>query len=136
MNEKSEPSKSSSKGAPSGAQTWEPAKEVQTNEIRYINLYEAEEKVYIRRITGFYQRLRRYTGIPLMLGFLLLPWLVIDGRPAVLFDLGERKFSILWLTFWPQDAIYLAWLLIMAAFLLRMPILNINWMEMRLLMNC
>lgn len=86
--------------------------------IRYVNLYEAEEKIYTRRITGFYQRLRRYTGIPLMLGFLLMPWLVIDDRPAMLFDLGERKFHILWLTFWPQDAMYLAWLLVISAFLL------------------
>lgn len=86
--------------------------------IRYVNLYEADDKIYTRRITGFYQRLRRYTGLPLMLGFLLLPWLIIDGRPAVLFDLPARKFHILWLTFWPQDAMYLAWLLVIAAFLL------------------
>lgn len=86
--------------------------------IRYVNLYEADDKIYTRRITGFYQRLRRYTGLPLMLGFLLMPWLVIDSRPAILFDLPERKFHILWLTFWPQDAMYLAWLLVIAAFLL------------------
>lgn len=87
-------------------------------EIRYVNLYEAEEKVYIRRITGFYQRLRRYISTPLMLGFLLMPWLVIDGRPAMLFDLPARQFNILWITFSPQDGVYLAWLLIIAAFLL------------------
>lgn len=86
--------------------------------IRYVNLYEADDKIYTRRITGFYQRLRRYTGLPLMLGFLIMPWLVIDGRPAILFDMPERKFHILWLTFWPQDAMYLAWLLVIAAFLL------------------
>lgn len=88
------------------------------DEIRYVNLYESEGKIYTRHITGFYQRLRRYTGIPLMLGFLLMPWLVIDNRPAMLFDLGARKFHILWLTFWPQDAMYLAWLLVISAFLL------------------
>lgn len=88
------------------------------NSIRYISLYEADDKIYTRRITGFYQRLRRYTGLPLMLGFLLMPWLVIDGRPAMLFDLPARKFHILWMTFWPQDSMYLAWLLIISAFLL------------------
>jgi len=90
----------------------------QETEIRYINLYESEDKIYTRRITGFYQKLRRYTGVPLMLGFLLMPWLVIDGRPAMLFDLPARQFHILWLTFRPQDAMYLAWLLLIAAFLL------------------
>ena len=93
-------------------------KEVEANEIRYVNLYESEEKVYIRRIKGVYQRLRRYVAVPLMLGFVLMPWLVIDGRPAMLFDLSSRKFDILWMTFWPQDGIYLAWLLIISAFLL------------------
>jgi cytochrome c oxidase accessory protein FixG len=86
--------------------------------IRYVNLYEAEDKVYTRRITGFYQKLRRYTGLPLIAGFVLMPWLIINDRPAMLFDLADRKFHILWMTFWPQDGIYLAWLLIIAAFAL------------------
>lgn len=87
-------------------------------QIRYVNMVDPTEKVYTRRITGFYQRLRRYTGIPLMLAFLLTPWLIINDRPAMLFDLPERKFHILWMTFWPQDAMYLAWLLVISAFLL------------------
>lgn len=87
-------------------------------EIRYVNLYESDEKIYTRKITGFYQNLRRYTGLPLIAGYLLMPWLVIDGRPAMLFDLPERKFHILWMTFWPQDGMLLAWMLILAAFLL------------------
>lgn len=87
-------------------------------QIRYVNLYEADDKIYTRKITGFYQRLRRYTGIPLMLGFLLMPWLVIDGRPAMFFDLPERQFHILWMTFWPQDGMMLGWLLMIAAFAL------------------
>ena len=86
--------------------------------IRYVNLYESEDKIYTRKITGFYQRVRQYTGLPLLVGYLLLPWFVLDGRPAVLFDLPERKFHVLWLTFWPQDFMLLAWLLIIAAFTL------------------
>src|SRR5690606_22380496 len=53
-----------------------------------------------------------------MLGFLLLPWLQVDGRPAVLFDLPARQFHIFWITFWPQDFMLLAWALIIAAFAL------------------
>ncbi|WP_299774851.1 cytochrome c oxidase accessory protein CcoG [uncultured Pseudoteredinibacter sp.] len=86
---------------------------------QYIDLYEAgSNKIYTRKVKGFYQRLRRYTGIPLLLGFMLLPWFNIEGRQAVLFDLPERKFHILWTTFWPQDFMLLAWLLIIAAFTL------------------
>lgn len=86
--------------------------------IRYVNLYESEDKIYIRKISGFYQSLRRYAGLPLMVGFLLMPWLVIDDRPAILFDLPSRQFNILWVTFGPQDGMLLAWLLIISAFAL------------------
>lgn len=86
--------------------------------IRYRNLYEKSDKIYTRKITGLYQNIRRYTGLPLIAGFLLLPWFVIDGRPAVLFDLPARQFHVLWLTFWPQDFMLLAWLLIISAFTL------------------
>ena len=86
--------------------------------IQYRNLYESDDKIYTRKISGFYQKLRRYTGLPLLAAFILMPWLVIDGRPAMLFDLPERQFHILWLTFWPQDGALLAGLLIIAAFAL------------------
>jgi len=89
-----------------------------SSEIRYINLYESDNKIYTRKISGFFQRIRRYTGIPLILAYLLLPWLVIDGRPAVFFDLPTRQFNVLWVTFWPQDFMLLAWLLIISAFTL------------------
>lgn len=98
-----------------------PARHIDTGaepSIRYVNLYEADEKIYTRRITGFYQKLRRYTGLPLIAAYILMPWFMIDGRPAMLFDLPERKFHILSLTFWPHDGMYLAWLLIIAAFAL------------------
>jgi len=95
-----------------------PKAEPSSDGIRYVNVYESDSKIYTRKITGFYQKLRRYTGIPLMLGFLLLPWFVIDGRPAMLFDLPTRQFHILWVTFGPQDGMLLAWLLIISAFAL------------------
>lgn len=97
-----------------------PVKEIEDEEkcVQYTDLYQAPNKIYIRKISGFYQNIRQYTGLPLLLGFLILPWLTIDGRPAMLFDLPERKFHILWATFWPQDGMLLAWLLIISAFTL------------------
>ncbi|WP_317930752.1 cytochrome c oxidase accessory protein CcoG [Halioxenophilus sp. WMMB6] len=92
----------------------EPVKQADT----HTNLYQSANKVYVRKIDGFYQSIRRYTGLPLLLGFVIMPWLTIDGRPAMLFDLPARKFHILWSTFWPQDGMLLAWLLIIAAFTL------------------
>jgi len=86
------------------------------NKIRYVELYEAREKIYTRKITGFFQKIRQYTGLPLIAGYLLLPWIMIGDRPAVWFDLPSRQFYIGWLTFWPQDFMFLAWILIIAAF--------------------
>lgn len=90
----------------------------QDNFINIINLYESEDKIYVRRVKGFYQRLRRFTGIPLLLVFLMLPWLQIDGRAALFFDLPQRQFYVFWVTFGPQDGMLLGWLLIIAAFAL------------------
>ena len=87
-------------------------------EIAEVDLYQHREKIYTRKIEGFFQRLRLYTGWPLLLGYFLLPWFNWDGRQAVLFDLPARKFYIFGLTFWPQDFPLLAWLLIIAAFAL------------------
>lgn len=88
------------------------------NDVRYRMLYDSTGRVYTRKISGFFQSIRRYTGLPLIVGFLLMPWFIIDGRPAMMFDLPARKFHILWMTFWPQDGMLLAWLLIIAAFTL------------------
>src|SRR5690554_2582007 len=97
-----------------------PAKEVIADDVdsKVFNLYEKREKIYTRHIEGFFQRVRLFTGWPLLLGYFLLPWINLDGRQAVLFDLPARKFHILWMTFWPQDFALLGWLLAIAAFAL------------------
>lgn len=87
-------------------------------EVGEIDLYQHREKIYTRKIEGFFQRIRLFTGWPLLLGYLLMPWLVWDGHQAMLFDLPARKFHILFLTFWPQDFPLLAWLMIVGAFAL------------------
>ena len=90
--------------------------EIAPAEVSEIDLYQRREKIYTRKIEGFFQRIRLYTGWPLLLGYFLLPWLSWDGRQAVWFDLPERKFHILGLVLWPQDFPLLAFILIIAAF--------------------
>lgn len=80
------------------------------------DLYQRREKIFTRFVGGFYQRLRFFTGWPLLAGYFLLPWLDWGGRQAVLFDLPARQFHIFNITFWPQDLWLLGWLLIIAAF--------------------
>ena len=76
------------------------------------------EKIYTRRIEGRYQRIRLYTGWLLLMGYLILPWVGMNERPVILFDLADRKFHIFNLTLWPQDLVLLGFLLIIAAFAL------------------
>jgi cytochrome c oxidase accessory protein FixG len=82
------------------------------------DLYQRREKIFTRYVGGVFQRLRFFTGWPLLGGYFLLPWLEWDGRQAVLFDLPARQFFLFELTIWPQDLWLLGWLLIIAAFAL------------------
>jgi cytochrome c oxidase accessory protein FixG len=82
------------------------------------DLYQRREKIFTRFVGGFFQRLRFFTGWPLLAGYFLLPWLSWDGRQAVLFDLPGRLFHIFGVTFWPQDLWLLGWVLILGAFAL------------------
>ena len=78
------------------------------------SLYRKEPKIYARQVTGKFARLR-VIAVWVLLGlYYLLPWLNINGKQSVLFDLPARKFYIFGLTFWPQDFVYLALLMITA----------------------
>jgi len=77
--------------------------------------YAKHKKVYPRKVTGLFARLRTLGVFILLGGYYFVPWLRWDNHQAVLFDLPARKFYIFGLTFWPQDFFYLAALLIIAA---------------------
>jgi polyferredoxin len=78
-------------------------------------LYVSERKIYPRDVSGRLDRLRKIAVVWLLGMFYLFPWLRWGGRQAVLFDLPARKFHVFGLTFWPQDFLFLALLLIIAA---------------------
>jgi len=83
-----------------------------------IRMYAAREEIYPREAKGRYARLRWLCVWLTQIVFYGLPWLNWNGRQAVLFDLGARKFYIFGMVLWPQDFIYLAALLIICAYLL------------------
>ena len=80
-----------------------------------VSLYEKQAKIYPRAISGWYARWRWLMVWLTQAVFYLLPWLQWNGRQAVLFDLTERRFFVLGLVLHPQDFIYLAALLVIAA---------------------
>ena len=77
--------------------------------------YEAQQKVYPRDVTGRFARLRKVAVLALLGLYYVLPWINLGGRQAVLFNLSDRKFYIFGLVLWPQDFIFLTWLLVIAA---------------------
>jgi cytochrome c oxidase accessory protein FixG len=79
------------------------------------SLYAKHQKIYPREVHGLFARLRLLGVLGLLGLYYVTPWLRWEGRQAILLDLPARKFHILGLTLWPQDFIYLAFLLIIAA---------------------
>ncbi len=78
------------------------------------SLYRKEPKIYPRQVKGRFARLRVIAVWALLGLYYLLPWIQINGRQSVLFDLPARKFYIFGLTLWPQDFVFVALLLITA----------------------
>ncbi|MFZ1624586.1 MAG: cytochrome c oxidase accessory protein CcoG [Gammaproteobacteria bacterium] len=89
-----------------------------SNEVEVEALYAKRAKIHAREVKGFFANLRKTAVIVLLGIYYLGPWLRWGTRQAILFDLPARQFHILGLTLWPQDFVFLSWLLIMAALLL------------------
>jgi cytochrome c oxidase accessory protein FixG len=83
------------------------------------SLYAEHETIYARSVQGkLFDNLRVAAAILTHLMFYGLVWLPWNDRQALLFHMVERKFYLFGLVFWPQDVIYLAVLLIVAAYFL------------------
>ncbi len=87
---------------------------VPLNEL-VISLYESQDKIYPRSVSGFFTKWRWAMIWLTQLVFYGIPWLEWDQRQALLFDLGSRRFYIFNLVLYPQDLIYLTAILIISA---------------------
>jgi cytochrome c oxidase accessory protein FixG len=83
-----------------------------------VETYKPNDQIYVRKVSGFFQKLRQRMNLVYFAFFAILPWLQYKGHHAVLFDLSEQRFTLWGLTLWPQDLTLLAWLFIFGAFLL------------------
>ena len=72
----------------------------------------AVKKIYVRETVGLHTTWRWSCVWLTQLIFYSLPWLSLNGRQLVLFDLEAQKFYMFGTPLWPQDFIYLAALLV------------------------
>lgn len=80
--------------------------------------YKPGDQIYVRKNSGFFQKLRQRMNLVYFAFFAIIPWLQYNGHQAVLFDISEQRFTLWSLTLWPQDLTLLAWIFIFGAFLL------------------
>lgn len=93
-------------------------KEIKTSAQSSVDRYNPSNRLYVRAVYGFYQKLRRYTGWGLIILFLALPMIRWNGQQAILFDIAKQQYHIFNMTLFPQDLTLLAWIFIIAAFAL------------------
>lgn len=68
--------------------------------------------VYPKKVTGIFYKYRSYLSWVLLAILFAGPFIKIDGRPWLLFNIFERKFIIFGAVFWPQDTHLLIFLLL------------------------
>lgn len=68
--------------------------------------------VYPKKVKGFFYKYRTYLSWILLAILFAGPFIKVDGRPWLLFNIFERKFIIFGAVFWPQDTYLLIFLLL------------------------
>lgn len=84
-------------------------------DLGFMGAYEKQVRIYPRSVKGWFANWRWIMVWVTQIVFYGLPWVQWNGRQAMLFDLNERRFFIFNLVLHPQDLIYLAALLVIAA---------------------
>ncbi|KPQ30314.1 MAG: cytochrome c oxidase accessory protein CcoG [Marinobacter excellens HL-55] len=81
-----------------------------------VDLYASREKIYVKEVKGFFQKIRNVSLTMLMGMYFLFVWLTLDGQPLIHFDLPAREFHLYGITFFPKDFFLLSGMLIISAF--------------------
>jgi cytochrome c oxidase accessory protein FixG len=86
-----------------------------TDEAQYVALYASQEKIYPRAVSGYFKNWRWVMIWLTQIVFYAIPWLTWNDRQSVLFDISAHQFYIFGIVLFPQDLIYLAFILIISA---------------------
>jgi len=93
-----------------------PIQPVPAGREEVVSLYQSTAKIYPREVQGWFVKWRWALVFLTQLVFYGMPWVSWNGRQAVLFDLGVRRFYMFDLVLYPQDFIFLTGLLIISAY--------------------
>lgn len=93
-------------------------KEIKSTHKNSADRFNPSNRIYVRAVYGFFQKLRKFTGWGLILFFIAMPMIRWDGHQAVLFDVDKQQFQLFDMLFFPQDLTLVAWVFIIAAFAL------------------
>jgi cytochrome c oxidase accessory protein FixG len=82
-------------------------------------LYAPREKIFPKRVNGYFRRLKWAIMIVTLGIYYITPWLRFDRGEyapdqAVLVDLANRRFYFFFIEIWPQEFYYVAGMLVMA----------------------
>jgi len=83
-----------------------------------VSLYEERKNIYAERQYGVFYNIKLFCFIVLISFFYMCPWIYINLKPIILFDLPNRIFYIFGLVFFPKDLLLLSYLLIISILLL------------------
>lgn len=89
--------------------------EKKENKVSEPSLTAGRKKIFVKHIWGKFQKRRWLVFSFFTTLFYIIPWLRIDGKNLVLFDIPSRKFHLLSITLWPQDVYLLTLFLITSA---------------------
>ena len=87
------------------------APEAQEQVLSTMNRDGSRRRIRPKVSKGRYHRRRRLTAWALILSFVLIPILKINGKPLMLFDIARREFTLFGATFLPTDTFLLMLLL-------------------------
>jgi cytochrome c oxidase accessory protein FixG len=82
--------------------------------VTTINADGSRRFIHAATARGFYTRLRGIAGVLLLAIYVGLPWIPINGHPALFFDLANRQFHLFGFTLLTQD-FWLAFFLVTGA---------------------
>ncbi|MEQ8333103.1 cytochrome c oxidase accessory protein CcoG [Nisaea sp.] len=108
------------------SQATAPSANVETVDVDAVNkkeersLYKARVKIYPKRATGVFRKLKWLVMAATLAVYYLAPWIRWDRGPnapdqAILIDFPARRFYFFFIEIWPEEVYYLTGLLIIAA---------------------